>query len=109
MEPLDEQELKQLLARWEAPPAPASLRESVLQDRMKWWRWLISGTIRVPVPIGMLAIALLAIWLYSTAVTRPKSMPPQREEPVLMKGFKPVEQLTPVIIRRSNEGNAKEK
>jgi hypothetical protein len=109
MEPLNEKELKQLLTRWESPPTPSTLHEPVLPPRTSGWRWLLSGTIRVPVPVGIALIVLVAIWLYSSVPTAPKTTTPQHEEPVLMTGFKPVAQLQPVIIGRSDESNAKQK
>lgn len=56
MEPLDDKELSQLLHEWTAPPAPASLGRRVLSPRGSWWWWWwLTGTIRIPVPVGRCA------------------------------------------------------
>lgn len=53
---MDDNELNGLLREWRAPDAPPSLRPP--RTRESWLRWLMAGTIRVPVPVA-LAVALL--------------------------------------------------
>jgi hypothetical protein len=69
MEPLDDQELNQLLRKWEAPKAPSSLRSPLQRPRQSPWRWLWSGRIHIPVPVGA-AIGVIAsvLWLQSNKV-----------------------------------------
>ena len=95
MEPND-QKLNELLHKWEAPPAPSSLTRRVF-PRQVWWQWLWSGSIRVPVPVGLAAlVAAGALWLWN----RPVVSVPQK--PVSLADFRPVEQLEPRIIRSAN-------
>ena len=93
MEPLDEQELRQLLQTWEAPAAPASLKDRVFPPRGSRWRWLLTGTIRVPVPVGLAAVVLAALWIYSGL---PARQPAPRPVPsVSLADFQPVNELEP--------------
>ena len=102
MEPKD-QKLKELLDQWQAPLAPATLTRRVF-PRQPWWRWLMTGSIRVPVPlVGLAALATVAVVLYWNQPVGELVVP---EESVSMADFRPVEQLEPRIIRSvRNEGN----
>lgn len=97
MEPLDENELSQLLRRWEAPSAPLTLRGRLFPRRTPWWRWLLTGTIRIPVPVGVAVVFLMGLWIY---YSRPE--PPARvaEPPstVSLEDFQPVRRLEPVVV-----------
>lgn len=97
MEPLDEKELSHLLRQWEAPAAPATLGRRVLPRRGSWWRWLFTGTIRIPVPVGVAAVVLVGLWLhYSKPST---SVPVAQPAPtVSLADFQPVKQLEPQIL-----------
>ena len=55
MEPLDDKELNELLRRWEAPVTPPTLRNRIPQRPSSRWRWFLTGTIRIPVPVGLAA------------------------------------------------------
>ena len=104
MEPLDEKELNALLRRWKAPDTPAGLGRRVLGHRGSWWRWLWSGTIRVPVPVlGAAFVVLLAVWIYSSASSPSSDVGPAppasgRPDPVSLADFQPVRQLEPRIV-----------
>jgi len=96
--------LKELLQKWEAPAAPATLTRRVF-PRQAWWRWLWSGSIRVPVPVGLAVLAAVVLGLYWSSRTVPQQVSAP-EKPVSLADFRPVEQLEPRIIRSvSNEGN----
>ena len=59
MEPENDSELRGLLKEWTAPPLPLSLEKRVL--RKSWWRVLLGGYIRVPIPVACgLAILMIA-------------------------------------------------
>ena len=58
---MTDDELRSILLTWEAPRAPETLRERVLRRRSRWIRWLVSGEIRVPVPLALAAAGLLLI------------------------------------------------
>ena len=96
MEPLDDEELSQLLRQWNAPPAPAGLRRRLLSRPGSWWRWLLTGTIRIPVPVGIAAAALVALWAYAALSTRRSVTQPAPS--VSLADFQPVVQLEPRIV-----------
>lgn len=60
---MDDQELNRLLREWKAPDAPPHLRPRAQES---WRRWLITGAIRVPVPVALAALVLAAVWTAST-------------------------------------------
>ena len=104
MEPLNDNELDDLLSQWRIPPTPETLGEKLFPqaNRLSWWHWLLSGTIRVPVPVGLAGIALL-IGLGFTAIHRHEDQVPHR--PMTIADFQPVKQLKPRIIRSNYENN----
>ncbi|HEY1215329.1 MAG TPA: hypothetical protein VGE93_16990 [Bryobacteraceae bacterium] len=105
MEPLSDRELDELLKRWEAPAAPEALRKRVRQaQRGSWWKWLLTGSIRVPVPLT-LAIAALLIGLFVMVTKRGPRGDVQVRPETSAAGFQPVKRLEPRIIRSSYEGN----
>jgi len=61
---MDDRELNRLLREWKAPDAPPGLRPRPAQP--SWLRWLVGGTIRVPVPVAFAAVVLAALWIGST-------------------------------------------
>jgi quercetin dioxygenase-like cupin family protein len=73
---MDDRDLNQLLREWKAPDAPAHLRRP--RDRGSWLRWLLTGAIRVPVPVAFAALLLAGFWMAWTA-SRPM---PTREASV---------------------------
>jgi hypothetical protein len=95
MEPLDDKELELALRAWQAPDMPAGLEKRIFAG-VPWWRWLLTGSIRVPVPASILALMLLALAAYSF-LSGPK--------PVTLSDFQPVEQLEPRIIRSVYENH----
>jgi len=103
MEPLNDRELDGLLQQWQAPGAPPSLRAKVLPRSISWWRWLLMGTIRIPVPLGIALLVALAVFLYFRPLNRSETMQPGTS--VSLGDFQPVKQLEPRIIRRANETN----
>jgi hypothetical protein len=97
MEPLDENELNQLLSEWRAPSAPATLKDRVFpRQRAGWWRWLFTGSVRVPVPVALAVVVLIALWIhYSKPAVRPTAAQPPT---VSLTDFEPVRQLQPVVL-----------
>lgn len=74
---MDDQELNRLMREWTAPDAPPGLRPPrAYPSRL---RWLISGTLPVPVPVALAALLLIAMWIGSTRLgpmsTRDTSTP----------------------------------
>ncbi len=103
MEPLKDKELDEMLAKWRVPPAPESLERKVCAPvrPSAWWRWLATGSIRVPVPVG-LAIALLVGLLIVMAGAR-RVDSPAGNRTAHLSDFHPVKQLQPKIIRSNYE------
>jgi hypothetical protein len=104
MEPLNDDELNDLLCRWQAPPVPARLDAKVLEREsgVAGWRWLISGTLRVPVPAGIVAVLILVFSVFwAVSARRAVEKPPHT---VTFSDFQPVKQLQPRIIRSGYEG-----
>jgi hypothetical protein len=102
MEPLNDDELNKFLSEWRAPSAPLRLDARVL-GRLTWWRWLMTGTIRVPVPAGIAAMLVLALSVY-WAVTARRAVNTPVQQTVTLSDFQPVKQLQPRIIRSGYEG-----
>ena len=69
---MDDPELNRLLREWKAPDAPPHLRPP--RARGSWLGWLVTGTIRVPVPAALAVLVLAAFWFASTR-TPPASTP----------------------------------
>ncbi len=73
----DESQLSGLLREWQVPGAPASLERRVLAacppPKRSWWRFLLSGSIPVPVPVACLLALLLtgAVWRFAAAGPAP--------------------------------------
>ena len=64
MEPLNDDELRQLIPSWQAPGTPERLRSRILGPRRSRFAWLMTGAIRVPVPVCA-AVVLALLWLVS--------------------------------------------
>ena len=76
---MDDQELNRLLREWTAPDAPPDLR--LPRAPRSWLRWLGTGAIRVPVPVALAALLLLALWIASTrtgTIATPERPAPRR-------------------------------
>ena len=63
MKEMNDKELHELLKSWEAPAAPPSLKEGILDQYRKRqkrdWRWFLTGSMRVPVPVASLAVLII--------------------------------------------------
>lgn len=96
MEPLNDDELRHVLREWSAPAAPAYLEHRIFGAR-PWRRWFLTGSIRVPVPVFLLAIVMLSAWLY-VAPRKPQPQAVSANE-VRFSDFQPLPELKPRIIR----------
>src|SRR5688572_12625284 len=100
---MDDRELNQLLREWKAPDAPPfALRASAGKPTgTRWWQWLLTGSIRVPVPVGLAAVLLAALWIFSDAPASPPGSGPEPtfsaqapQAPVVsLADFQPVEEV----------------
>ena len=107
MEPDDDLQLHKLLREWEAPNAPPSLEGRVLGRRTSWWRFLLTGQIRVPVPVGLAAVAALIAMGVVVARERVRGAArPPVPEPARaifnLKDFRPVQNARVRVIRSEN-------
>jgi len=96
MEPLNDEELSRILRQWQAPATPSSLEAKVLGalPKQPWWRWLLTGSVRIPVPAAIV-VAILTVWMLS----QPSRTAKQSSEEVNFANFQPVKELKPRIIR----------
>jgi hypothetical protein len=98
MEPFDDPELSALLREWKAPAAPPTLGARVLparqSSRQTLWRWMLTGTVRIPVPAAAALLVLLALALYASRPAQPPATEPPvaRQQPsTSLADFRPVE------------------
>ena len=76
---MEDRELDRLLCEWKSPDAPPHLRPP--RARGSRLRWLVSGSVRVPVPAALAAVLLAALWVASARtapVSTPEPSTPQR-------------------------------
>jgi hypothetical protein len=99
MEPENDPQLSKLLREWKVPDAPPSLDRRVLGQRQSWWSFLLTGTIRIPVPVAIAILAAILALTVSLAGRRPA--PPVTT--ISLKDFQPVENPNVQIIRMSYE------
>jgi hypothetical protein len=116
MEPFEEHELSDreldaLLPEWRAPTAPARLRAAVFPEagRPGWkrgWKNLWSASIRIPVPVALCMLVLMAaaLWQWSARVAAPVVLQDRRVEDRRAE-VRPVAELQPRIIRRGHVPN----
>ena len=95
MEPLDDDELNHLLRKWEAPPAPPSLKQRVFSAHKSWLSWLLTGSIRIPVPAVVAAVIVIALWIHYSKPAAPAHVAAPGS--VSLADFQPVKQLEPVL------------
>jgi hypothetical protein len=94
----DDRELSTLLQTWQAPEPPPTLRQRVIRERRPRWHWLLTGSIRIPVPIAV-AAALLVVWVFTR---EPRAVPdPPGGPTVSLADFEPVPEIDLRIVGES--------
>jgi len=93
----DDPKLSELLQEWRVPGAPESLDRRISALRRPWWAFLLTGSIRIPVPVG-LAIAGILITM-AAALFRQKPEPVPASGSVSLLEFRPVHDLNLRVIR----------
>jgi len=103
---MNDRELNELLRQWKAPTAPATLGEKLFArpEPDSWWRWLLRGSIRVPVPVGAAILVILIASIYA-AVMGPERQAQSPGQQVSLTDFRPVPQLGVRIIRSAHENH----
>lgn len=101
MEPKDDLQLREILREWQVEDPPASLDARVLGARPVWWRFLIRGSMRVPVPVAL--ACAMALTLMGTALVRmyaflPPPPTPARSQGINLADFRPVQEVRVRII-----------
>jgi len=102
---MDDRELHELLNKWKAPGAPSGLEEKLFArpERDSWWRWLLRGSIQVPVPVGAIVVAALIASIYGAIASSARRVPVSMPQQVSLADFRPVPQLEVRIIRSAYE------
>jgi hypothetical protein len=96
MDPIDDPKLSEILKEWQLPGAPNSLDQRVLGQRKRWWNFLLTGSIRLPVPVVVAIAAALLVMAVALIRQRPAS---PTTAPVNLADFRPVSDLNVRIIR----------
>lgn len=96
MEPGDDPKLTELLREWQVPDAPPSLDARVLVPRKNRWSFLFTGSIRVPVPVGL---AIVAIVLAMGAALLRQREPRPVSSTINLIDFRPVSDVNVRVIR----------
>jgi hypothetical protein len=100
MEPNDPK-LSELLKEWQVSNAPASLDGRVLDRRKRRLSFLLTGSIRVPVP-AIVAIAAVLLVMTATLLRQRAEVvvPPPADLAVSLVDFRPVQDLNVRVIPR---------
>ncbi len=81
----DDAKLRELMKEWQISDAPPSLDERVLGPRKPWWSFLLTGSIRIPVP-AVIAI-VVALLITTIALLHQRHTPPQASTSVNLRGL----------------------
>lgn len=100
MEPTDDPQLSKLLREWKVEDAPASLEERVLGVRKPWWSFLLSGSMRVPMPVALAFVAVLVAMGIALLRERSAPVPSRSASAFNLVDFRPVEEFQVRIIGR---------
>jgi hypothetical protein len=101
MEPINDPKLSELLREWQLSGATQSLDARVAAFRRSWWSFLLKGSIRVPVPVGLAAAAIL-LAMAGALVRRQGEAPvaPAAGSPSInLMDFRPVHDVNVRVIR----------
>jgi hypothetical protein len=101
MEPLNDEELNQLLSEWHAPSVPEGVAPLPKSPTLGW-QWLWKGSVRTPVPVAM-AVVIALVWLALFALQRP--VVPDKEFVSNLSDFRPARVVQIRLIRGDNEQN----
>jgi hypothetical protein len=100
---MDDEDLKDALREWHAPGVPADLEARIWAAKNASAKgprllWLLTGSVRIPVPALVLALIVVAALFYSAR--RPA---PQAAKQTGLAGFQPVHALNLRVVGRDYE------
>jgi hypothetical protein len=122
-EPTHDPELQRLLEEWTVPAVPDTLDRRVRASfraqlgRAPLWKRLLTTSVRIPLPVAVAALLLLAFALWRSAaqtavpVESAESMEPARTaqvetQPVVTRtslaGFEPVSEMNVTVVSQSS-------
>ena len=102
MEPMNDDDLSKILRQWEAPAAPHGLEQKILARArpqsvlLRGLRWLLTGSVRIPVPVGLCLLFVLVFW--AVLDSRPAASTNLSE-------FQQVKEFKPRIVRTIHDSN----
>lgn len=102
MERNDDPRLRELLREWVVPGAPPSLDERVFGRARAPWRFLLSGSIRVPIPVCVAALAALIVLAFLVGRSQPKPLAQPARPAFNLRDFQPVQDAQVRVIRRQH-------
>lgn len=97
-EPENHDPLNDLLHEWRAPKAPGYLEREIFSrraphaPRLSGWRWLLTGSVRIPTPLFAAALIVLIAVLYSAWAHKPTN-------PAGISSFQPVKSMNVRVVR----------
>jgi len=125
--PPEEDDLSRSLKTWRAPDAPDALEARLLASYRdgRWkrrlsWRWLLTGTVRVPLPVAAAVALVCAASLLAALRTVPRpapspgppvsappssepdGRPPHRLPDEDLAGFEPMKEMKVTILHRGD-------
>jgi hypothetical protein len=101
---MDDPQLKKLLREWQVENAPRSLDDRVLGSGAPWWKRLLSGSVRVPLPVAFGFAVLFVVMGVALMQSRrlPVPAPPATPAGINLADFRPVENVQVRIMRSAN-------
>lgn len=100
MEHNDDPKLNELLHEWQVEGAPPSLDARIAKlHRNWWWSTLLTGSIRVPIPVGVAVAAVLLVMAGALVRQRTESpTAPASVRSISLAEFRPVTDLNVRVI-----------
>jgi hypothetical protein len=95
---MSDEEWRETFQEWRAPQPPADLEAKIWAAKSRstfGLNWLLTGSVRVPVPA--LVLALIAVVALLISLRRPE---PHAARQSGLAGFQPVKQFQPRVVGR---------
>jgi len=101
MQPTRDPQLSELLSEWEVENAPASLDARVVGVQRPWWRFLLTGAVRVPVPLAVVLAIVFLVMSYRLVRTPTEHRVPANT--LSLVDFRPVRNPEVRVVGRHYE------